>query len=130
MKCFISYKFSGENTEELEKTLKHVCNLIDAKGHRTYCSFWDRDVFAKKKYSKKQILNYALNEIDKSDCIVIFIKSEDKSEGMLLEVGYALAKKRKIVLIIKKGVKTSYIRELADITIEFENLSQLKEIKI
>ncbi len=130
MKCFVSFKFSGENIEELERTLKHICNLIDIKGHKTYCSFWDKDIFAKKNYSHKQILSHALKELDNSDCIVIFIKSEDKSEGMLLETGYALAKKKKIILIIKRGIKTSYIRELADIVIEFDNLKELREIKL
>jgi nucleoside 2-deoxyribosyltransferase len=104
--------------------------LIDEKGHRTYCSFWDSKMFEEKNYSHKQILNHALHELDSSDWVIIFVKSEEKSVGMLLEVGYALAKKKKLLLIVKKGVKISYLDEVADKTIEFENLKQLKEIKI
>ncbi len=44
---------------------------------------------------------------------------------MLLEIGYALAKKKKFVLAIKEGVRTVFIREMANQIIEFETLDQL-----
>jgi nucleoside 2-deoxyribosyltransferase len=125
MKFFISYKFSGENRAELEKTLRHICDLIDSKGHKSYCSFWDKDFFAYKNYSQKQILTHAFRELNKCKWVVIFVKSNEKSEGMLLEAGYALAKKKKILLIIKKGVQINYLKEFANKIIEFENLEQL-----
>ena len=129
-KFFISYRFTGENPAELERALKHICDLIDEKGHKTYCSFGDAKMFEEKNYSAKQILSHTLKQLDSSDWVVMFVKSEEKSEGMLLEIGYALAKKKKLLLIIKKGVKPYYLKELADVIIEFEDLKQLKEIKI
>jgi nucleoside 2-deoxyribosyltransferase len=133
MKCFISYRFTGEDPKELEETLKHVCNLLIKVGHSHYCSFWDgvdNGLFEKNDFTNKQVLEYALNEIDKADCVVVFIKSENKSEGMLMEIGYALAKKKKIFLLIKKGVKTTFVRELADEIIEFDNLTELKKLEL
>lgn len=129
-KFFISYKFTGENPVELEKSLKHICDLLDAKGHRTYCSFVDAKMFEEKNYSSKQILAHTLKRLDQADWVVMFVKSEEKSEGMLLEIGYALAKKKKLLLILKKGVKPYYLKELADVVIEFQDLHKLKEIKI
>lgn len=133
MKIFISYRFTGEDPKELEETLKHICDLLIKKGHSHYCSFWDsgnNGLFKKNNFTNKQILEHALKEVDKSDCVVILIKSEDKSEGMLIEIGYALAKKKKIILIIKKGVRTTFVREIADKIIEFENLKEIKNLDV
>lgn len=133
MRCFISYRFTGEDPKELEETIKHICNLLIKEGHNHYCSFWDsgdNGLFKKNKFTNKQILEHALNEIDKADCIIVLIKSEEKSEGMLIEIGYALSKKKKIFLIIKKGVKTTFVREVADKVIEFDNLKELKKLEV
>lgn len=44
---------------------------------------------------------------------------------MLLEIGYALAKKKKIILAIKKDIETTFIRAMADEVIEFEDVKDL-----
>jgi hypothetical protein len=38
-----------------------------------------------------EIIKQAFLEIKKSDAIFAFVESEEKSEGMLLEIGYAKA---------------------------------------
>jgi nucleoside 2-deoxyribosyltransferase len=70
-------------------------------------------------------LEYALKELNNSDCLLAFVKSKKKSEGMLLEIGYALAKRKKFILAIKKDIKTTFIREIADQVIEFRTLEEL-----
>ena len=125
MKCFISYRFTGEDPKELEETLKHICNLLAGCGHNSYCSFFDPGMM---NIGNKNVVLKAFKEIDSSDALLVFIKSNEKSEGMLMEVGYALAKKKKIFLLIKKGVKTTYVEEIADKVIEFDNLKELKKL--
>ena len=53
---------------------------------------------------------------------------------MLIEIGYAIAKGKRFILAIKKGVETTFIREIADKIIEFETLeelySKLKKLKV
>ena len=66
-----------------------------------------------------------MKELDDSDCILAFVKSEEKSEGMLIEIGYALAKRKKFILAIKKDIETTFIKEMADQIIEFEGLNEL-----
>ena len=58
-------------------------------------------------------------------CIFIFIKSHEKSEGMLIETGYAFAKKKKIFLVIKEGIKTTFIHQIANKVIEFKDIEDL-----
>jgi nucleoside 2-deoxyribosyltransferase len=125
MKVFLSYRFTGEDPKVLKKTLMRICNSLEKAGHTHYCSFWKGDLFKENKYSNKQILNHALKELDSSDIYLAFIKSEEKSEGMLIEAGYALAKGKKFYLAIQKGVYTNFMREIADKVIEFEDLEEL-----
>jgi nucleoside 2-deoxyribosyltransferase len=127
MKIFFSYRFTGEDPKKLKGTIKDICASLEQTGHKVSCSFWDTEngFFQKNDYTNKQILEYAFQELDTSDAVFIFIKSEEKSEGMLLEVGYALAKGKKLVLAIKKDIQTTFLRELADEVIEFENINQL-----
>jgi len=42
-----------------------------------------------------------------------------------MEIGYALAKRKQFILAIKKDIKTTFMREMADEIIEFENLEEL-----
>lgn len=125
MKVFISYRFTGEDPNELKEILQKVCSSLARAGHNHFCSFWKGDFFSKNKFTNKQILKHALAELEKSDIYLAFIKSEEKSEGILIEAGYALAKGKKFILAIKKGIKTTFMREIADKVIEFENLEDL-----
>ena len=127
MKIYIAYKFAGENQEELIRTLKEISDILEEKGHKVYYASKEEDLFTKKKFTFKQILNHALKELDNSDAILVFVKSNEKSEGMLLEVGYALSKKKKIILAIKQGVNLPFTEDIADRTIEFTDINYLKE---
>jgi len=49
-----------------------------------------------------EIIHQAFDEVKKSDAIIALIESEEKSEGMLLEIGYAKAVGKKLIVVIKK----------------------------
>jgi len=125
MKIFLSYRFTGEKTEELKEIIEKLCLSLKKSRHNNYCSFNSEDFYKLNKFTNKQILEHALDELNNSDCILAFIKSEEKSEGMLLEIGYAKAKNKKFILAIKKGIKTTFLREIADKIIEFDNIAEL-----
>ncbi|MBI5871637.1 hypothetical protein HZB88_00965 [archaeon] len=127
MRIFLSYRFTGEDSVVLKEIIQNICNSLEKAGHSHFCSFWKGDFFNGNKFTHKQILEHALEELEKSDVYLAFIRSEDKSEGMLIEAGYALAKKKKFYLAIKKGVYTVFLREIADKVIEFEELDKLYE---
>ena len=130
MKIALSYKFTGEDYSELKKFLDNVCSSLKAAGHEPWGAYTKKEEFDKNKTSLKEIMLTALGFIDKSDCHLVIINSQEKSEGMLIEIGYALAKKKKIFLLIKRGVKTTFVREIADKILEFDNLKELKKLEI
>jgi len=133
MKVFISYRFTGEDPKELDHTLGKIRGVLMESGHQIFCSFWSEELFKNNNFTNKQILEYTLEELKKSDIVLVFVKSPEKSEGMLIEVGYAFASRKKIILAIKNDVKTTFLHQIADEVVEFESINdlciKLKELK-
>ncbi|MCI0597680.1 nucleoside 2-deoxyribosyltransferase [Candidatus Parcubacteria bacterium] len=124
---FLSYRFTGENVHELTETLGKVLSALRSAGHTAYCSIEDATWFLEQKRTNKEILQHGLEQLDKSEVLLTFVRSNQKSEGMLLEVGYALGKGKRIALALKKGVDTTFLDEIADPIIQFESLDELCE---
>lgn len=125
MKIFVSYRFTGENPDILKEEMTSIRETLEKNGNQVSCSFWTEKVFREEKYSNKQILEHALKELEGADIMFVYIKSDQKSEGMLLEIGYALHLKKKIILAIKKDTKTTFVREMSDKVIEFTKFNDL-----
>ena len=126
-KIFVSYRFTGEDFKELEKVLGDICSALSRLGHTNYCSISDSKMFEEKKFTARQIMDYAFREIDKADIFLALVKSERISEGMLIEAGYAIAKNKKIILLINKNIKNHTFKRLfGDKAIEFTDFNDLK----
>ncbi len=126
-KVFISYRFTGEDKVELVKTMTELEDTIKEKKYKVYSTIHDNKQFANENWSGKQILRKAYDEIDNSEKCLFFVRKEDISQGMLLELGYAMAKEKELILAIKKDIKKSIYRRQIDKVIEFENFEELKE---
>ena len=109
----------------LEVTLKNIITALDTAGHATYCSFGNESFFKDNSYSVKQIMEHSLEELDRCDAIFAFINSNERSEGMLIEIGYAKAKGKPIVLAVREGVGAHSSKGVADHLIEFKDLEDL-----
>ncbi len=122
---FVSYKYTGEDKKELDKIMRLICDGLKKNNHNPYCTLWDNEL---QKKGKKELFKTAMNKIDNSDMLLVFLNGNDKSEGMLMEIGYSMAKKKKIVLIVKKDIKNTHLRELIEQVYEFNNLKDLEEV--
>lgn len=125
-KIFVAYRYRGENIYILKKTMTAVCDSLNKAGHNHFCTIFEEEKFEEEKWTGKQIMKKACREIDSSDIVLFFVKSKKISQGMLVEFGYSLAKKKRMVLAIKKGINESIFRRHIDKVIEFENLVDLK----
>lgn len=126
MEIFISFRFTGEDFGTLQQTMSEISQALIQAGHEPYCSINDEDFFLKNNFTTRQILNHALTKLEQSDVVLAFVNSDNRSEGMLIELGYALAKRKKIILAAKKGASIHTSRSIADRVIEFENLEHLR----
>jgi len=126
MKIFIAYKFSGEvSREQLKENLTRLADALELSGHETYIHFRDAEKWGKINLSPDEIIHGALNELKNCDAILALVMTAEKSEGLLLEVGFAIAGNKKIILAIKKDTQAIFLRALADEIIEYENTDSL-----
>lgn len=127
MKVFISYRFTGEDPVKLKLALDKVCEGLNLAGFDNYCSFGNEELFRNNSYTVKQIMEHALAELDKSDALLAFVNSDNKSEGMLIEVGYAIAKGKPVILLKRNGVSTHSLEGVSKSIIEFNSLNEISE---
>jgi len=125
MKIFVSYRFTGEDPNELEQTIGKIAASLRSAGHEVYSSLEDEQWFREKKRTNKEIMEHAFQQLNTSNLLLAFIRSNDKSEGMLVEIGYAIAKGKRFALALKNGVSTTSIAQMAEPFIEFDNLDDL-----
>jgi nucleoside 2-deoxyribosyltransferase len=69
----------------------------------------------------------AFHEIDTSDQVLFFVNSPEVSQGMLMELGYAIARKKRLVLAIREDIRDSIFRRHIDDVIEFKDVDDLQE---
>lgn len=125
MKVFLSYRYTGEDLAKLEGVIAQIYSSLERAGHSVFCSFGKNTFFRENNFSYKQILEYALNKLDTSDYVLALVKSSEKSEGMLLELGYSIAKEKKIILAIQQDAHVTFLRQLASKVLEFGELEDL-----
>jgi nucleoside 2-deoxyribosyltransferase len=127
MKTFIAYGFTGQDPKQLEPVLTAACNALKKKGIEYYCSFFEEDDFKSKQYNARQIMNHAFTIIDDIDFLLVIQMTENKSEGMLMEVGYCIAKNIPIVAATKRDVKQTYLPDMAEVRLVWDGPEQLTE---
>ncbi len=126
-KIFISYRFSGEDPHFLKNTIPKLHEALEKCGHTYYSTFFDAEEFERDAWTGREIMDKAFLEIDSSDMVLFFVQSPALSQGMLMELGYSIAKNKKMILVIKDIIKTSIFRRHVNQVIEFKQLSELKE---
>lgn len=125
MKAFISYRHKGEEPSALLSLLTSVRDGLTAAGISAYCTFFDEDTFLEHELKARDIMKHAFGKINGVDVLVVIMTSDEKSEGMLMEIGYCLAKGIPVVVAARNTVTTSYVPELADYSIVWSDVREL-----
>lgn len=90
MKIFVGQAVTGEDLELLNTEYTSIKSALERAGHTCYCTLL-ADRTAPKEPG--EWIHYALEQIDAADAYCAIVRSHKKSEGMLIEVGYVLARK-------------------------------------
>lgn len=91
MRYYIAYKFLDTDKEILKRNLKIISDMVEKNGDSTFIFCRDMENREPADRTNEQIISGAFDEIKKSDGILAFVENEEKSEGMLLEIGHAKA---------------------------------------
>lgn len=120
-RIFITASFkNGENKSEIEK----LCSLVHQAGWQDFCFIRDVENYQKVFNDPKELMKRAMEEIKKSDALLIDMT--DKPTGRAIEVGIAYSLGKKIIVIMKKGtiVKDTVVG-IADFIFEYENIGDI-----
>lgn len=105
-KYFVAYRFTGEDPDVLHDRMSTVVDSLKKVGIDGFCNLFDEKEYQKSKFGAKEIMDIAFNKIDNSEGVFVVIASDDKSEGLLMEIGYAYAKKKHIIVAVHEDATT------------------------
>ena len=121
MKIQLAYKMTGENREEVIGMLKKIKEVLEGRGLEVYVP----ELSPARPDSKKELYLDTLEKLNGADVLLAIIKSNEKSEGMLMEIGYAMGKGKKIIAAVCDCVKDTHLRELVNLVVEFDGVDDL-----
>ncbi len=121
MKLFVTATFkSGENKQEIE----HLCALVKRAGFEDFCFIRDVENYQKVFDDPQKLMQRALDEIEKSDALLIDMTS--KPTGRAVEAGMAYALSKKILVIAEKGTRIKdTTKGIADVVIEYSIIDDI-----
>lgn len=131
MKTVISYRYNGEIIKDLEVLLINVCGAFKFAGIDPYCVYFEHYKNSRDR-SPAEMMQLAFSHIDNSDFLFVIQASEARSEGMLIEIGYAIARGIKVIIATKKGVNNTYLPSMGDYAFKYVDtqdlIQRIKEI--
>lgn len=113
MKIYLAFRFTGEDLNVLNEEISQITHAILESGNQVFCSLDLEHYYMDHHFTGKEIVEYSLNQLNSCDALLAYIKSPEKSEGMLMEIGFAIAKKKDVYLLMKEGVQTNYVHAIA-----------------
>lgn len=124
MKLFLSFRYTGETAESLQEFFYPLRDALVACGHEVYLSLDDLETWGQNSLSMQEKFARTFQSLAESEALVVVVRSNDRSEGMLMEVGYAVAQKKPIYLAVLAGTDT-YIRVVATKVVEFTSQTDI-----
>ena len=123
-KIFCSYAFTGEDKLKVETRMRRVVDLLERCGCEVYCNLFDS---ATESYgSPRQFLGRAIDQMNECDKRLVIQTSPRRSEGMLIEIGVAMARDKSILLAQHQSAAgKSYLPDLARRTQTWHSESEL-----
>ncbi len=126
MGYFVAYRHTGADPGRLGDLLPAVCESLRERGEEVYCTYFQEEEFKSAGHKPRRIMEHAFEKIEKMGGLFVIIDGEEKSEGMLMEVGYCAAKGLKTVVAKRRGVENTYIPNMADHNFEYTDIEDLK----
>lgn len=126
MKIFLSYKFRGVNKKKLKEKLELISSTLEKQGHETFVHFRDsRNWNADDGYPLHKALKKTFGAIKNSDAILALLDNHAKSLGMILELGFAKALGKKIILLVFQKHSRPTLEAISHQVISFASFQDL-----
>jgi hypothetical protein len=126
--AFLAYRHTGEDPAALEPMLTGVVQALGGIGVEVYCTFFNEEHFKAKQYNPRAIMEHAFEMIKARDALLIIQSSNEKSEGMILEMGKFFGEKPTILgKHIRVAARSTYLPDMADHAFDWEYQKELED---
>ena len=123
-RAYFGIKFFKDNRNRDE--INSISLVLQDDGIQTVCIARDVEKWGDVTLSSQELMRIAFAEIDKSDFVIL--EMSEKGVGLGIEAGYAVGRKKPLIVLIKQGLELSNTMQgIADVVIPY---SQPEEIKI
>jgi hypothetical protein len=99
---------------------------LEKAGHETFNLFRDMN-WEVKKLPPGKAVSLAFEKTKKYDAILVLLDNKKESEGIYLEIGFAKAFGKKIILLISQKLSFPTLEALANKTIRFKNFQEIEK---
>lgn len=125
---FISFGLNGETEENLKSIIEPVKEKFQKININAYCNLFDEELLkCSANFKPEDWMTEAFKELSKAELQFVLVTSKNKDEGMILEIGYAIAKNIPVIVAIKDDIKDTYLPNMANKTITWNNVNDLLE---
>jgi nucleoside 2-deoxyribosyltransferase len=123
-RAYFGIKFYADNRNRDE--INSISLAFQDDGIQTVCIARDAEKWGEVTLSSQELMRITFEEIDESDFVIL--EMSEKGVGLGVEAGYAIAREKPLIVLIKKGLELSNTMQgIADIVIPY---CQPEEIKI
>lgn len=125
MKVFIAYRHTGEKAAVLQELSQIITTALRRRGLDTYC--WVDEAGPQTAHlSPRQIMERTFAAVSQCDFLLAVQTSEHKSEGMLMEIGYCVAKQIPVVIATKQGITNTCLPDMGDLSFSWTDFKDLQ----
>jgi nucleoside 2-deoxyribosyltransferase len=125
MKIFVSNKFKKENKKILRQKLEKILSSLEKAGHETFNLFRDMN-WKVKELPPGKAISFAFEKIKKCDAILVLLDDRKETQGIYLEIGFAKALGKKIILLIFDKLSFPTLEAIADKIIRFNKFEDIE----
>jgi nucleoside 2-deoxyribosyltransferase len=125
MKIFVSNKFKKENKKILRRKLEKILSNLEKAGHETFNLFRDMN-WEVKELPPGKAISLAFKKIKKCDAILVLLDDRKETQGIYLEIGFAKALGKKIILLIFDRLSFPTLEAIADKIIRFNKFEDIE----
>ncbi len=130
-KGFISYRFTGETPASINALVTPVQQTLQDMGHQAYVNFHDADLQPgtdnHNTFGPQDYIFHAFQKINQVDFAVALVTTDEKSEGMALEIGYAAAQNKPTIIAVKDGVTKTYLPTIGTVSFTWRDYDDLQQ---
>lgn len=122
---FISYRFSNVPIEIVNQLINPIYYLLKTNNIDVFCNLYDADKYIEQKYTVKQIMNECFDVLRNKDVVLCLVDTNQHSCGMLLEIGYALAHGKEIIICSRMGCQIQTLDHMGTKTLTYHDYDEL-----